>query len=311
MNRFWYRRVQLGCANLWLAALACAASSAALAQMISDMRVVTPRAFGYTIGDEIRHELHLSLAGGYRLNRETLPDAGRLNRWLEIARADMETQFGERRVHHRIIIDYQIFNAPKALTAVTIPQLDFMVTDGATEIPVFLPEWTFTIAPITSPQAHQTLTLQSDRVPEAMPTRNRGLRLLLSVLLLAGVLGYVAYRRILLPRLRRSRYPFSRALSELKELQRVGASAENYRLALRSFHRAVNTTAGEVVFPGNLQGFLSSRSDFAALSADLQALFQRSQQVFFDDAQIAQSDAAMKDIVDLCRRCRTVERAAA
>jgi hypothetical protein len=73
----------------------------------------------------------------------------------------------------------------------------------------------------------------------------------------------------------------------------------------------VNTTAGRVVFNGNLQEFLSDNARFAALKAELVEVYAQSQDVFFCNAEIADSDAPLLELIDLCRRCRALERAAA
>lgn len=295
----------------WVALVVYLTPAALAAQTISDVRIDTPRDFGYTIGDKIRHEMHLTLREPHRLDTTTLPDMGRLDRWLEISRAEANVVYREQSASYRIVVDYQIFNAPQQLTSVTIPQLEFLTTDGANPIPVFVPEWTFSIAPITNSDARQNLTLRPDRQPQPIPLIGRGIRLMISAVLLAGLLIYLAYRRFLLPRLNRGCYPFSGALVELRKLQRLDARPENYRLGLQALHAALNATAGEVVFAGNLNEFLSANSKYSALTAELSALFTRSQEVFFSNSEAAQAHTSLQELVDICRHCRVIERSVA
>lgn len=285
--------------------------AAIFAQAISDIQILTPRDFGYTIGDTIRHELHLGLADPYRLDLTNMPEPGRLNRWLEISAAEARIENRNENTLYRIVVDYQVFNAPRQLTAVTIPQLDFLAIGEENTIAVFLPEWTFTVGPLTTSDDNENMRLRIDRAPQAIPVFGRGVRLALSALLLSALLMYFVYRRYLLPRLERRRFPFSNALIELRRLRRLDLNAENYRLGLQAFHAAVNTTAGRVVFNGNLQEFLSDNARFAALKAELVEVYAQSQDVFFCNAEIADSDAPLLELIDLCRRCRALERAAA
>lgn len=285
--------------------------AAILAQAISDIQIVTPREFGYTIGDTIRHELHLSLADPYRLDLTSMPEPGWLNRWLEISAAEASVDSRNESTVYRIVVDYQVFNAPRQLTAVTIPQLDFLVIGAENAIAVFLPAWTFTVGPLTTSDDNENMRLQIDRPPRAIPVSGRRVRLALSALLLSALLTYFAYRRYLLPRLDRRRFPFSNALVELRRLRRLESNAESYRLGLQAFHAAVNTTAGQVVFAGNLQEFLSDNARFAALKAELVEVYARSQDIFFCNAEIAETDAPLLELIELCRRCRSLERAAA
>ncbi|MDH3747566.1 MAG: hypothetical protein OER97_05120 [Gammaproteobacteria bacterium] len=291
--------------------LVCLLPPVLVAQAISDIRIVTPREFGYTIGETIRHEMHLSLAGTYRLDTTTLPTSGRLNHWLEISRAEAQIEHRNNGVTYHIVVDYQIFNAPRQLTSVTIPQLEFLTTGEANSIPVFLPAWTFTIGPITPSDADEIISLRPDRKPQPIPVITRRVRLIISTLLLVGLLIYFVYRRLLLPRLERDRYPFSEALLELRKLQRRDADPEIYRRGLQTFHAAMNATAGRVVFTANLQDFLAANSKFAMLKTELVALYARSQDIFFKNAEVAESATSLQELVELCRRCRRLERSVA
>lgn len=297
--------------RLWTALALYLIPASIAAQGIADIRIDTPRDFGYTIGDRIRHEMHLILNEPIRLDMTTLPETGRLNRWLEISGAKADVQYRDKIANYRIVVEYQIFNAPKQLRSVTIPQLEFLTTGGANPIPVFMPEWTFSIAPITDSNARQTLSLQEDRQPQAVPVIGRRIRLLIWTLLLGGLLVYLAYRRLLLPRLKRNRYPFSIAFAELRGLQRLDSDPENYRLGLKAFHAAMNATAGQVVFAGNLDDFLSTNSRYAALKPELGALYARSQDVFFNNDDAAEPHSAFRELVDICRHCRALERSVA
>lgn len=297
--------------RLWMALVLYMIPAAIVAQGIYDIRIVTPRNFGYTIGDNIRHEMHLSLSEPSRLDTTTLPGTGRLNRWLEISRAEADVQYRDQIAIYQIVVEYQIFNAPQQLTSVTIPQLEFLTVGDANPTPVFIPEWTFRIGPITDSNARQNLSLQPDRRPQAIPVVGRRIRIVIWTLLLGGLLIYLAYRRFLLPRLKRKRYPFSIALSELRGLQRLDSNPDNYRLGLKAFHAAVNATAGQVVFAGNLDDFLSDNSAYAGLKPVLAALYARSQDVFFKNADAAEPQSALQELVDICRDCRALERSIA
>ncbi len=297
--------------RLWTALIVYLTPAAIVAQGISDLRIDTPRDFGYSIGDKITHEMHLGLSEPLRLDTTSLPETGRLNRWLEISRAVANVEHRNQIRSYRIIVDYQIFNAPPQLTSVTIPQLEFLTTGGASPIPVFIPEWTFSIGPITNSDARHNLNLRPDRRPQPIPVISRRIRLVIATFLLTGLLTYLAYRRWLLPRIKRGRYPFSNALYKLRKLQRLDFEPENYRLGLQAFHAAVNATAGQVVFAGSLHDFLSANTKYAKLEAELSALFARSQDVFFSDSKAAEAHTSLQELVDICQRCRALERSAA
>ena len=296
---------------VWTGLLVFLASSATLAQTVSDIRIVTPRDFGYTIGDRIRREIHLSLRVPQRLDITTLPETARLNRWLEVSEAQVSAEYGKKNAVYHIVVEYQILNAPAQLSSVTIPQHEVLTTGGTNPISVSIPEWTFSIAPITDSSARDNLRLLPDHRPQPIPVTGRRNRLLISALLLAGLLAYLTYRRILLPRLKRDRFAFANAIHELRRLQRLDSGPESYRLGLQVFHAAVNTTAGKVVFAGNLSEFLADKPEYAVLKAELTALFARSQDVFFKNCGVPDPDTSLGELLDLCRHCRSLEGSAA
>ena len=311
MNKGTIRRSSFDSLRLGSAVVFYLIPAAVFAQGIIDIRIDTPRDFGYSIGDRIRHEMHLTLREPIRLDTTTLPETVRLDRWLEISWAEADVRYHGQIAIYKIVVEYQILNAPQQLTSVTIPQLEFLTTGGANPIPVFIPEWTFSIGPITNSEARGELILQPDRQPRAIPVFGRRVRLLTWALLLGGFLIYLVYRRFLLPRLKRNRYPFSIALAELRSLQRMDSEPENYRLALRAFHGAMNATAGEVVFAGNLDAFLAANLKFAALKEDISALYSLSQDVFFNSSEVAEPKSSLQQLVDLCRHCHALERSVA
>ena len=295
----------------WTALLVYLVPASVAAQAISDIRIDTPRDFGYTIGDTIRHEMYLSLSDPYRLDTTTLPKTGRLNRWLEISRAESNVEYRGQIAVYRITVDYQIFNAPQQLAAVTIPQQEFLTAGGPIRIPVSIPEWTFSIGPITNSDARQSLQLRPDRQPQAIPVFGRRIRLMISTLLLTGLLIYLVYRRFLLPRLNRDRYPFFHALKELRNLRRTEPGPERCRLGLQAVHAAVNATAGQVIFAGNLHEFILANSKYTALSTELSSFYARSEDVFFNNSEVENPGTLLRDLVALCRHCRALERSAA
>ena len=287
------------------------APATVFAQAIDDLEISTPRDFGYTIGDKIRHEMQISIRQPFQLDRNSLPETGRLNRWLEISAANATVVSRGEVDTYRITIDYQLFNVPRELSRVTIPQLEFVLSGGDNPLPVFLPEWTFSIAPIATVGPHRELMLQPDRKPIPIAVGPRRVQIWGSTILLVALLFYLAFWQWVLPRLRSSRYPFTNALDKLRRLPRSASGTEHYKLGVRTFHAAMNATARQVVFDYNLPDFLSAHPQYAMLEVDLAAFFARSRDLFFDDAPVAAPDAELLELIELCRQCRTLERSVA
>jgi len=52
--------------------------------IIKQIESITPRAYGYVIGDVLEYRLRLETDSSFRLDPESLPAAGRINVWLEL-----------------------------------------------------------------------------------------------------------------------------------------------------------------------------------------------------------------------------------
>lgn len=281
-----------------------------LAQAIVGVQVYSPRDFGYTIGDKFSHELTVRLRTTHELDAASLPETGRVNRWFEITRAESHAQQRGDLVDYRVLIEYQILNAPRILTSITTPQLDFLVTGSKHSIPIFLPEWTFSIGPVANLNEGDRLNLKPDRQPHRIPVKNRETRVLISAMLLAALLAYFAYARWLLPQLNRNQYPFFNALTELRKLQRSGSDRGTYQRGLQAFHAALNATSGKTLFARDLDEFFRQHSTFEALRTEMTALYSESSDVFFNNADVAEPEASLQALIRLCHRCRALERSA-
>ncbi|MDH4047145.1 MAG: hypothetical protein OEW68_03940 [Gammaproteobacteria bacterium] len=293
---------------LWTVLIACFVLPVVYAQAIVDFRIATPRNFGYTIGDRITHEMHLVLAANHSLDSAALAKTGRINRWLEIAGTNVEIRNRENQVRYHISIDYLIVNAPREPASITIPQHEFTILGDTSSSSVFLPEWTFGMGPIASSGAEDVLILQPDRRPRSIPVIGRQLRLRTLSLILGGLLIYLAYLRWVLPRIRRERFPFSVALRKLRHLQRSECTPATYRRGVQALHAAVNAAAGQVIFSVNLCALFAAHPEFRSLESDLSQFYSRSRDVFFNNAAVAQPESSLQELIDLCSRCRTLER---
>lgn len=295
-----------GCAAFVLALLlACAA--ALQAQAILDLEVVEPRPFGYVIGDAPRRVVHLSLRTGYRLDRASLPRAGRLNRWLELAPPEIRAESIEGGRRYHLVFTYRILNAPRQLETVTLPQLELRFSDGDAALTAPVPAWRITVAPLTEGTGAAVLpALRPDRPPAPVPVEARLRRFTWILAGLLALLGLAAARRWVIPWLASARLPFSSAVRELERSQRE--TPAQYAAGLKIVHAAVNSTAGRAVFAHDLDGFLAAHPQYAQLRAEFDLMFAASRQVFFAGAAASGSWPAL---LALCRQCSRIERRSA
>jgi mxaA protein len=300
----WHRPGQ---AALLLALLACPDLSHAQAILAND--IVEPRTFGYVVGDKIRREVRLSVRSGYRLDEAGLPKAGRVDRWLELAAPEVRAEPTPSGRDYRLVLTYQVFNAPRTLATITIPQQDLRLVGKTQAVTTLVPALRVTVAPVTSGIEMDRLSgasLQQDRAPAPLSVRPQQTRLAWTGTAFAALLLFAAWRRGLGAFNARTNLPFARALRELKKL-RPGGADDAARLKI--VHAAVNRTAGQAVFAHNLDDFLSLHPEFAGLRDDFERLFAASGRVFFGgETEAAGPEGAAPALLELCRRCNTIER---
>lgn len=288
-----------------------AASAASTAQAILDYESVEPRTFGYVLGDKIRRELHLRVRSGYRLDAASLPKAGRLDRWLELAEPELRVESAGDGRRYRLVLTYQVLNAPRSPATVTIPQQNLRLVGEGPAVTTLMPSLEITVAPLTSDLGPKDLSgsaLQPDRRPAPLPVEQRQARLAWTGTALLALLLLAAWRRGYTAVIARRNLPFTNALRRLKRLPAADTPADP-EAGLRIVHEALNRTAGHAVFAHNLEEFLAQRPEFAGLRRDFERLFAASGRVFFaDPATGAEARSDLSALLDLCRRGSRIER---
>ena len=305
-TRLWGRRVAvlalaLGSTALpWQAAAGggagepgVAASAPAPKAEVTLATVEQPRAFGHVLGDVLTQRVLLQHAGR-PVDVITPPAADRVGLWLERRPARAETDDQGRRW---LALDYQVVNAPRALTTLSLPALT-IATRGGT--PLALPAWPISVGPLTPSEVVGQGALQPlrpDRPVDAVSTvaiehRFRGALVALGGVLLAwlawwGGRNWRESRRL----------PFARAW---RELRHVDAARPEAWLSL---HRAVNASAGRVVHGASLSRWLDEQPHLRPLQAQLEGFYRHSSERFF-----AGGAAAAYPLHALGRALRDAER---
>ena len=84
---------------------------------------------------------------------------------------------------------------------------------------------------------------------------------------------------------------------------------EGIQQAVASVHESLNATAGNSLFSGNLDQFLTQKPAFNAIRTELDQFFGLSRQVFFEpNAQHQVGNNPIQWLAQFSRRCRDCER---
>jgi mxaA protein len=265
------------------------------------LRISEPRAFGYTLGDSITRELLLDVSAPYQLLTDSLPQAGRVDLWLEIDAPQLQHSRDADIHHYRIRLTYRLINLADPEQMITIPAHALKISDELMTRSVPVAEFRFAAHQVAPNPQHDGFPQLQPLAPPP-PLALDGYILRLAVAGVPGLAGVVVLAWIygLLPWLQRARGPFARAYKELRR-QPAAVAPET---ALRSLHRAFDATAGETLFREDLDDFFTTRPQFAPLRQQIEAFFAYSRQQFFDP----DSQAVSVEPMILARQLRAAER---
>ncbi len=248
--------------------------------------VEQPRSFGHVLGDVLVQRVLLA-RDGHSVEATALPAADRVNLYLDRRAARIEQDERDRRW---LVIEYQVVNAPRALTAVSVPALSVATAAG----PLQVAAWPISVGPLTPAATFDQGALQPLRpdrpvTPQATDVLERQLKGTLAAL--AGLLlawgAWWAWRNA-----REShRLPFARAWRQLRRTD--PASAEAWRV----LHHALNATAGRVVHGRTLPALLAGAPHLQPLAPRLEAFYRHSEQRFFAAAAgMPPADLSLRDL---------------
>jgi hypothetical protein len=246
----------------------------------AELRVAAPRAFGYSVGDELEV---VARATGGEPDAGSLPKPGRVSRDLALRAVAVDRD--------AVRLRYQVIGAPESVALVEVPAWTLKLRGPGGVIEERVAAIPITVSPLTPAEAIERDGLEALRPPLATPRadeRTAQLRLALYAAIAAVltlVYAWTAWGRgWLQPR----RAPFARARLELARLRADDPDAGVQ--ALRIVHRALDTRAGRVLMAPDLPAFLDARPRLASMRPELEALFRRSAAAFFGSAGTTPAD---------------------
>ncbi|HEX7034269.1 MAG TPA: hypothetical protein VF210_00760 [Pseudomonadales bacterium] len=289
----------------WAAALMAIPDDAS-AQAITEMEIVEPRTFGHVVGDTLRREVFLTLDPDYRLDPDSVPEAGRIDRWIERAEPQLTMPSLWQRGRYHLVLTYRILDAPPSVRTIALPQENLRIVGrdsaDAHVRTTLVPTLRIDVSPLTAAAGPDDVTpsaLQPDRPPAPIPLEPRQRRLAWTGAGLLALLMIGAWQRGVRSWVERRQLPFARAVRALKRSRPDEAG-------LKIVHDAINRTAGRAIFTHNLDDFVATHAEYAALRDDLHRLFAASDQAFFRES--APPGNGAPDLLELCRHARRIER---
>lgn len=297
------RRANVNCSRLLclsaaatLAAFAVNRSATAAEEpALPEAEVQQPRAFGYVLGDVItQHVLLTSKAKPFELAK--MPATQRVGMWLERRASRVESAAdGER----WLIVEYQVINAPRILTTITVPPL--LLESSQPDTKLLVPEWSVSVSPLTPSTAFDVAglgKLRPDRQAALIETAPIKRQLWIWFVALAATAatwtGWTLWRN----RLAALNQPFARAWYEMRQLDDASPQA------WQTLHRAFDRTAGRVMHAETLPLLFDQAPHLQPLRARIEEFFAASSKRFFG----AGTQTASVSVRSLCEDLQRVER---
>jgi len=283
-------------AAAWVAFALCGSRIALSADepALPEAKVQQPRAFGYVLGDVITQRVLLQSAGApFQLAK--MPGTQRVGIWLERRAARVESAADGQRW---LIVEYQLINAPRILTTITVPPL--LLESASSRL--LVPEWSISVNPLT-PQSSAFDTagmgeLRPDRPAALIETAPIKRQVWIGFLALAATLaawtGWTMWRN----RLAALNQPFARAWREMRRLDSASPQA------WQTLHRAFDRTAGRVMHAATLPLLFDEAPHLQPLRARIEKFFAASSERFFG----AGTPSATVSIHALCDELQRIER---
>ena len=271
--------------------------------VITDFEHLTPRPFGYVIGDEILHRVIIETSEGAKLNKAALPTQGIINRWLNLNQIQVnESPLGDG-FHYEITLRYQVFYAPQSVKMLTIPSVALAFEKQGNALEKTIPAWQFTISPLREIQMrkdeHGEYMRPNASAPFLSPPHaiEKLLISLASFVVSATLLAYF-YGYISLPRRRIFKQTY-RKLTTLKD--------NEIEQGFALMHNALNTLNGKPLFSSHTPEFYEKHPQYQTAKHLLDDFFQVSTAYFFAGREVKAAET-LKLIKKSCELCAAIER---
>lgn len=287
----------------WLLCLSAAVSApagwaAADGVAVDDLVIEQPRRFGFQLGDQFERRIRFRLHHPYELVSESLPAAGRLNRWVRFLAYEIDKVEGPEADDYDITLRYQVVNVETSETDAAVPSHKLKVRSDEETLTFLIPASRTVITPFGETVSND---LADDIAPRLLPSEQAELTRYSTLF----ALSFAAFCWLQLGRFtQQSEQPFARAYRQLRSFNEDPLNDDDYAEALRRLHEAFNKTAGHTLFPDQLSEFFAAHPGFASLTDEVTDYFARSNAYFFAQAH---DRFTVNELAAFAKQCRKIE----
>ncbi len=272
---------------------------------------------GYTVGDILSRTFILEIKKPYQLIDESLPIVGYEKRYkgqitgIELRSITHQKDVHDDYVEHTIKVSYQIFTNSVVAKPGILPaeylRLINLNSHGKEVVRYRIPSWEIAISPLSIfGQVKIEADMSDYRGPLFLQSSNEKQKLKISLMVLGlSLLGllYILGKHAWLPRMGGT---FAKTYKALRKLPNTEHGLQQ---AVSKVHQSLNITAGQSIFPDNINDFLINKPAFSGLKSEIEQFFSLSRHIFFEpSAAHSIQGEPLRWLLNFSRRCRDCER---
>ncbi|MEE9356445.1 MAG: hypothetical protein V3U75_12720 [Methylococcaceae bacterium] len=257
---------------------------------------------GYSVGDEIPLTIRITKPHHFKLIQHKLPKPGMLADGLKLQTISVV----ENGTYTTLTLRYQLFNLVTKTSRMTLPGFNLILSNADKTIDKPIAEIPFNYHPLLpNNSSAKKITIRPSIKPSLIENTAIFCLMLSSITGTLLMVGFILWENDFLPFLRNYRGPFSNAYQKLKKLQLQPPSKSREKNALQLFHRAMNETAGNTLFPDYLPSFYEKHPHFLPTRSVTETIYAASTEVFFTKS--INVPVSVDDIANACELNREIE----
>jgi mxaA protein len=277
------------------------------------VQIHSERPFGHFVGDLVRAYVDVHGLEDATLISASLPHPGPLTVSLDLRDVSTEEIKGSGAKFWRVHLTYQNFYAALDVRNIEIPGFALSFSRPSGDMTVNVPSWRFGVTPLREIAPEQKERgadyLRPDPVADFVDESRPLATLIICAATTIFFVVVVARDRAWPPFHKRRARIFSILARQLAAKARGRRSEEEFRLAMRKLHRAIDAACGHSILKGDLAEFFRGRPEFASSRASAERLFSVSDEVFFNGASYSASKGySMAELVTFAEELAELEK---
>ena len=290
-----------------------ALSSPAQADEFS-VQIYSEQPFGRFVGDLVRAHVDVRGSENATLISASLPHPGPLTVSLDLRDVSAEEIDEKGAKFWRIDLTYQNFYVALDVRNIEIPGFALRFSRPGGDTAVNVPGWRFGVAPLREiapePKEKGADYLRPDPVADFVDESRPLTTFIICAATTIFLVLLVARDRAWPPFHKRRARIFSILARQFAAKARGPCNEEDFRLAMRKLHRAIDTACGHSILKGDLAEFFRGRPEFASARASADRFFAVSDEVFFNAASApTPKDFSMAELARFAEELAERERA--